>query len=165
MKKKQNLTLPKRLRDELKKPLGRTIPDARQIPRDNTIICVGDIACDHALKAGIMPLVCIYDNKSKRQRIKPMESIRDYQATEVEIKNPAGSLSSAAFTAIREAIESMQTTKIFVDGEEDLLTLAAIVEAQDGWCVVYGQPKEGLVVVEVDEKIKGKVKRILDEMR
>lgn len=158
------LTLPETLRTELKKPLGAVISDAQEIPKDKTIICVGDVACDRVIKAGFQPLVCVYDNKSKRQQIKPIESIRDYPATLVEIENPAGELTSAAFTAIREAINSHQKTKIFVDGEEDLTALAAISEAEDGWVVVYGQPDEGLVAVYVDDEIKNKVKNFLDEM-
>jgi hypothetical protein len=51
-----------------------------------------------------------------------------------------------------------------VEGEEDLLTLVAVVEAPENSLVVYGQPREGLVVVKVDEKIKKRVKEIVDSM-
>jgi len=159
------LLLPENLREELKKPLGEIVSDAKELAKDKTIICVGDLACDHVLKAGFLPLVCVYDNKSKRQDIKPRQSIIDYAATEVEIKNPAGELTREAFTAIWEAIESHQRTKILVDGEEDLLTLAAVVEAEEDSIVVYGQPKEGLCAVNVNEEVKNKVKSLLDEMR
>lgn len=163
--KPQKLKLPESLRDELKKPFGNVAKDARGIPKNKTIICVGDIACDDALKAGLKPIVCVYDNKSNRGAIKPLASIRDYPATEVGISNPAGELSASAFTEIRKARDASRRTKILVEGEEDLITLAAIKEAAEGWIVVYGQPNEGLVVVEVDEKIKTKVEKILNQMR
>ena len=111
------------------------------------------------------PLVCVYDNKSRRCDIKPLESIGNYRAELVEIENNAGELANAAFREIGKALESKTRTKIFVRGEEDLITLAAIAESEDGWLVLYGQPNEGLVVVEVDNKIKSKVKKILGEMR
>jgi hypothetical protein len=38
------------------------------------------------------------------------------------------------------------------------------VEAPENSLVVYGQPREGLVVVKVDEKIKKRVKEIVDSM-
>ncbi len=68
------------------------------------------------------------------------------------------------FEIISEAFEKKDSTKIFVDGEEDLITLAVITTAPNGTLVVYGQPGEGMVFVEVDDDIKDKVNNFLEEM-
>ena len=112
------LKLTESLRRELKKPLGAIFKDARGIPKGKTIICVGDVACDDALAAGLNPLVCVYDNKSRRCDIKPLESIGNYRAELVEIENNAGELANAAFREIGKARESKTRTKIFVRGED-----------------------------------------------
>jgi hypothetical protein len=49
-------------------------------------------------------------------------------------------------------------------GEEDLLTLPAIVEAPIISFVIYGQPEEGIVLVEVDEKKKKEIHALIDAM-
>ncbi len=51
-----------------------------------------------------------------------------------------------------------------VDGEEDLLTLVAVLCAPENSLVVYGQPHEGIVVVKVTEKTKRKIRRIVEAM-
>jgi uncharacterized protein (UPF0218 family) len=52
-----------------------------------------------------------------------------------------------------------------VDGEEDLLTLPAILYAPDGAFVVYGQPYVGVVVAEATKTMKEQVKEFLKEMK
>ena len=55
-------------------------------------------------------------------------------------------------------------TKIVINGEEDLLALPAVLFAPEGSFVVYGQPKEGVVVIKVTAEKKAEVKLIIDEM-
>ena len=50
---------------------------------------------------------------------------------------------------------------LVVNGEEDLLTLPAILFAPLNSLVLYGHWQYGIIVVEVDEKIKEKVRKIL----
>jgi hypothetical protein len=51
-----------------------------------------------------------------------------------------------------------------VSGEEDLLTLPAVLLAKNGSRVFYGQPGKGMVLIEVNAKTKKKVKKLVDEM-
>ena len=53
---------------------------------------------------------------------------------------------------------------IFVDGEEDLLAIPAVLESPDNALVVYGQPSEGLVVVTVSPQTKSDVRKIMNRM-
>jgi len=50
-----------------------------------------------------------------------------------------------------------------IKGEEDLLTLPAILLAPLGAIVIYGQKDVGAVVVEVTEEIKQKISNIINQ--
>lgn len=53
---------------------------------------------------------------------------------------------------------------MIVDGEEDLLTLVAMAVAPLGSFVIYGQPREGVVLVEVDCQANKKAIAFLEAM-
>jgi len=153
------------LREELKKPLGVFISDLTELKAGGIVVCVGDETCDRVLSYGIEPKACVYDNKVGRKDITLKDSIKEFKAEAVELKNPPGTLTQKAFEVLAEAFTKQDNTKIFVDGEEDLITLAAISAAPQDSAVLYGQPGEGLVCVSVNEEIKEKVKKILEEMK
>ena len=67
--------------------------------------------------------------------------------------------------AIIDGLESSKRAQIVIDGEEDLLTLIAILYAPKNAFVIYGQPNEGIVLIKVSEKRKEDVKKILKEMK
>jgi uncharacterized protein (UPF0218 family) len=52
-----------------------------------------------------------------------------------------------------------------VEGEEDLLTLIAIMEAPNNSIIVYGQPYEGIVAVKVTQEKKTEISEILKAMK
>ena len=54
--------------------------------------------------------------------------------------------------------------KIIVDGEEDLATLPAILYAPLGSAVVYGQPNEGSVLVDVTPEKKLHIEEFMKKM-
>ena len=54
--------------------------------------------------------------------------------------------------------------RITVMGEEDLLVLPVCIYAPDNSIVLYGQPNEGLVLVEISTEIRNKVQTLLDLM-
>ncbi len=159
------LRLPLSLRRELKKPFGRVLDDIRELDIESGIlICVGDRVSADALEAGLEPKIIVYDSRIKRESIKLPSSIRNHRAELVEVKNPAGYLTPEAFSALEKALGSDLGYKIFIEGEEDLVALAAIKLAPLGSLVIYGQPGEGLVAVEVDGVMKGKVDKIMEQM-
>jgi len=83
----------------------------------------------------------------------------------VHVKNPQGTITEEAIAAIREALESDEPVRIIVDGEEDLLALIAVLYAPEKSLVVYGQPYEGIVVVEVTSEKKNEAVEILKAMK
>ena len=125
------------------------------------IVSVGDVVSGNMMKKGILPQVMIVDNVVMRKAIAPIL----VDANEIlHVKNPPGTLSEEAWSVIREALALERRTKVLVDGEEDLLTLVAVLCAPENSLVVYGQPHEGIVVVKVTEKTKETMRRIVDEM-
>lgn len=116
-----------------------------------TIISVGDAVSESMIKHGIIPQVLVVDNRVMRKKIKPIHA--DVNQT-IQVKNPPGILTDETWTAMQEAMQGKRT-KILVEGEEDLLTLVAVLCAPENSFVVYGQPREGIVVVKAtNEKIK-----------
>ena len=82
----------------------------------------------------------------------------------VNIRNEAGTITDELINAIEEAIYSNKTTKIIVDGEEDLATLPAIKLSKNGAKVIYGMPDKGMVVVDVNQQTKERANRLLETM-
>ena len=69
-----------------------------------------------------------------------------------------------AWKAIQDAMREKEVVMI-VEGEEDLLTLPAIVESPDDAFVVYGQPSQGLVVVTATAPKKRKILEMMNAMQ
>ncbi len=160
------------LRQELKAPLGllirgssdETMQKLRELIEKGSppmVISVGDAVSDSMIKHGIPSHVLIVDNKIMRTPIKPIPAIT-YQT--VHLRNPPGTLEEEAWAVMRNALSGKSRTKVLVDGEEDLLTLVALLCAPENSLVIYGQPHEGIVVVKVREKTRRKIRRIVDAM-
>jgi GTP-dependent dephospho-CoA kinase len=162
-----DLLLPENLRAGLKRPFGKLYPDIDAITSlvaGTEVIAVGDKVSDGVITKGIKPQICIYDGRTKRKKIAVPDSIKKYDAKAVSVKNPSGQITGEAFQALTDAFATGGKTKILVSGEEDLLTLAAISMAPIGAYVIYGQPDEGVVLVEVNANTKDLVEKILAEM-
>ncbi|MEA2045476.1 MAG: GTP-dependent dephospho-CoA kinase family protein [Euryarchaeota archaeon] len=172
------LRLPGELRSELKKPLGKLyrgkgvecIEEMSDSLRSaSKVIAVGDITTFCLLASSIEPDLCIVDNKTKRKPApdhvqREINDLHEYET--IEVRNPAATISQELMSTIRDALAGeKRRVKIFVtSGEEDLATLPAILYAPEGSVVVYGQPNEGSVLVEVTPEIKEFVKSIIKMM-
>ena len=126
------------------------------------LISVGDVVSLNLHAYNLQPQLSIIDNKSLRTQILPKQI--DVEKT-VHVDNPQGTITEDAISAIKTAIEKNEHTHIVVDGEEDLLTLIAILYAQENAVVVYGQPHEGIVAVKVTYEKKAQVKKFLKAMK
>jgi uncharacterized protein (UPF0218 family) len=82
----------------------------------------------------------------------------------VRVRNAQGTITDEAMIAISEALKSDTRTHIIIEGEEDLLTLAVVLQAPEKALVVYGQPYEGIVVVKVTPEKKKDAQKILNAM-
>ncbi|MBC7112664.1 MAG: DUF359 domain-containing protein [Candidatus Methanomethyliales bacterium] len=162
------LRLPERLRSELSKPHGLLLTGDLDSNVDSVlslirqenppkVVVVGDYALTGFIKFGYMPSLGIYDRKTKRFPF-PLT----LEPTEVT-KNPPGHISDEAVLAIRRLISSPSPSLLYVDGEEDLLSIPAILHSPEGSFVIYGLPSKGMVVIKVDKEIKKKVTKILED--
>lgn len=164
--------LPPELRVKLKKPIGTLIQGSFsetmkklayiiQKEKPAAIISVGDTVSKNLMESNVFPQLSIVDNRVMRRRIHPIPT----KAEKVlYTKNPQGTITEEAITAIQEALKSNQHVIIVVDGEEDLLTLIAVLYAPYNSFVVYGQPREGIVVVKVTPEKKAEVSEVLKIM-
>jgi len=130
--------------------------------KPSKIISVGDIVSQNLHKHNIHPQLTIIDKISLRTQ-KISEEIA-VQKT-VRVDNPQGTITQESIFAIKEALESNQHTHIVVKGEEDLLTLIAVLYAPENAFVVYGQPYSGIVVVRVSSERKARTLEFLNSMK
>ena len=164
-------TLPDRLRTVLRRPLGDLVAgsdiDLGKILRELIekekpvkLILVGDSVSRRASQAGITADVMVIDNVEKRQRTVgysfPGRRV-------IRTKNSAGKIEHDARVAVERAIRG-EADLVEVDGEEDLLTVVAVLAAPIGSLVVYGQPNEGIVLVRVSKERQANAESILKQM-
>jgi len=160
-------------RRELKFPLGlliegsfdETIKKLKKLiekEKPSMIISVGDAVSESLIKKDVFPNVFIVDNKVMR---KPITSFSAEVEETVYVKNPPSTLTEEALREIRRVLkEKKQRVKIIVDGEEDLLTLPAVLYAPENSLVVYGQPQRGIVAVKVTKQEKERVRQVIEGM-
>ena len=154
--------------EELKDTDNRIYEDAPDELNDaEYIITVGDI-CTIKINGQVrMPDLSIIDFKTKRDNPLSSEqrSIMDQIGEKiVNVNNNAGTISDELWNAIEAAISDNVKTRIIVEGEEDLATLAAISLANLGAKVIYGMPDKGMVVVDVNQRSKKRANGLLERM-
>ena len=158
--------------DKFKQPFGllvkgTTSETAQQLrdlfrkERPARIITVGDKVSRNLTDCGISVQLSIIDNRSMRKRAKPV--VLGHNVS-LKVKNPPGTITEEAISAIRKALRIHKQVSIVVEGEEDLLTLPAVLFAPKNSAVVYGQPYEGVVLVKVTPEKKEEARKLLDAM-
>jgi uncharacterized protein (UPF0218 family) len=131
--------------------------------KPSRVIAVGDTVSRNLHVHGINAQLSITDSRSLRRRIPPV--VLETRKVVLHVRNPRGTITDRAMSMVREALLSEDHTHIVVDGEEDLLTLAAVLFAPDKAFVVYGQPHEGVVVVKATAEKKAEAKKLLESMK
>ena len=165
------MDLSETLREELKTPLGKLIKDSnsdkeqiiKKIYSEKIVVTVGDATSELLIKMGLIPFLQIVDGKEKRhERDLP---ISDSVVTTMNCKNPAGEITQQSMDTIKKSLDSKPPIRIIVDGEEDLLVMPVCLFAPENCVVMYGQPDEGLVIVEITSQIRQKVQNIVNSIK
>lgn len=119
----------------------------------NLVLVVGDTTLEKFIKNKWYFSLAIYDGKEQRQ---PTTSqIILGLEPDMRIINKNSSLSVELFQALSHAIhENFQL--LFVDGEEDLATVALVLLLPLQAKIYYGQPQEGMVEIVVNEETKNR---------
>ncbi|MCW1296315.1 MAG: pantetheine-phosphate adenylyltransferase [Candidatus Parvarchaeota archaeon] len=166
-----DLFLTRKVRNELKKPLGMLIIGrnkkrvVRKILRKisklkyEKLICVGDTATNSFLSIGFRPDICIFDGRIRRNRY-----IKVKLKPTLYIYNPPSSINKEAWKVIKRAIKSKKKENIFVEGEEDLLVIPCVILSKNN-IVVYGQPSKGIVFLTSDKETRKKFVKIIKKMK
>ena len=164
------MKLQESLREKLKIPLGILLLD-NQVSKENVlkytqsgsfIITVGDATTEKMLNFGIIPSLQIIDAQEKRVKRAPPSN--EMVTTVLSCKNPPGEITNESIDVIKRAFTSETPVRIIVNGEEDLLVLPVCIYAPKNAVVMYGQPNEGLVIVQINDQIRNKIQLILDSM-
>ena len=111
---------------------------------------------------GIIPSLQIIDSQEKRVKRDPPSE--ENITTNISCDNPAGKIDPQSIIVIKNAFKSEPPVRVTVNGEEDLLVIPVCIHAPENSVVMYGQPNEGLVIVQIDDKIRKKTQLILDSM-
>ncbi len=151
------------LKRALKKPMG-TLYKAGQKAKlkaalnGHTLYAVGDATVRTLFKLGMHPHVRVYDLKTRREPLPPKQAafFDTLFGEKITTVNPAGHISPSLEKAVGMAVKSEAPLNLFVIGEEDLAVIPLLLQAPMGAKIAYGQPKEGIVVLDVDEKMKAK---------
>jgi len=125
------------------------------------VIVVGDFTLKALLNAGCVPDLGIFDRLTKRVTC-------DFPNVKAEVvRNPAGEIGDEAVSLIKKALNSRRRKKVMmaVDGEEDLLSLPAIVNAPEGSLVIYGLPDRGMMLVTADHETKEKIASVISQFQ
>lgn len=147
--------LPEYLRETLRRPLGKLYKNVDEIPLTQKgrglLVSVGDVTTAELVRRGILPDISIVDNRVMRGPVP--EEIKKFLHTTVrtiKVRNPPSTITSELMEALREK----PPFRIEVEGEEDLAALACGVILPIGSLILYGQPHEGVVAVELTEEKK-----------
>ncbi len=162
------LRLPADVRPLLKRPLGEllgtTAAAAERIRQLHPVrlIAIGDVATAELLKAGVKPDIAVIDFLVMRSFVSDdiKKTIDSYNVRIVRVGNPPGTVTPELHRALETA---RPPVKIVVRGEENLATLPAVLTAPIGSVIVYGQPNEGMVLIEVTEQKKREFQGLLEK--
>ena len=173
------VSMPSKLDDELKKPMGVLFEGPEEeptvamhaalqsIPKEAPcIIAVGDVTVAALLECGWVPDVGVVDGMTKRQ-VWSGELDRSSFVGHLNCENPPGQLTPDLLECIDLALEFTFSEDggpvlLEVDGEEDLSPIFIHLLAPIGTAVLYGQPSQGVVLRITDTATKVRSRLILD---
>ena len=167
----KKIFFPEEAKKVLRRPAGKLItgdPDevARRVKsiiefdEPKLVVAVGDYTSKKLRDVDVRVNLYIVDGKVER---KATELFKPEGLRVVRVVNEAGTLNPEAVKTLHKLLrgEELRDMVLMVEGEEDLLTLAAILSAPDQTIIVYGQPGKGCVVVKVDDRVRDLALNIL----
>lgn len=153
----------------LKRPFGTLVPEnditkqkiLSMLVDAKKIITVGDATTERLISFGITPHLAVIDGLERRSR---RNHFIKYHTKEMLCANPAGTISKEAVNVLQIALETAPPVIVKVQGEEDLLALPLFIIAPKGAVVLYGQPLEGMVVVNITEEKQNQAKDLMHKI-
>ena len=171
---KKNIIISKKVRAILKKPQGKLLtngefsqPEIRQLlgqckrwGNERLVILVGDSLTRRFLDEKLCYDIAIIDLIVERipQKLFTNQFLKE-NVKYVAVNKP-GTIASDLAGKIKKLIKKERGV-IRVIGEEDLAATPVILLSSLKTLVLYGQPKKGVVMIEVTEKVKEKLVKII----
>jgi hypothetical protein len=169
------LRMPAVLDDEFKTPMGELFEgpeDALEValsamleslPENHgALVAVGDVTVKGLMDMGVLPDIAFIDGQTKRETLDASLLVRgDAYAQQRSVVNPPGKLTPELLDVVRWALEQDQSVLVEVDGEEDLAPMFVLATAPLGTIVVYGQPRQGVVMRILDMEAKHRARNLL----
>ncbi|MBA0908503.1 MAG: GTP-dependent dephospho-CoA kinase family protein [Nitrosarchaeum sp.] len=164
------MNLPDSLRAQLKIPLGTLVVESQTskkniqnyLPKNAYLITVGDRTTEKMIDYGFIPSLQIIDNQEKR--ITRESPKNDPSYIQLSCNNPAAQITLESIEQIKHAFTLKTPVRLTIFGEEDLLVIPACIFAPENSIVMYGQPNQGLVIIQVTPEIRNKTQKLLDLM-
>lgn len=154
-----------RLRERLKKPLGKVVPfaEAAEMLKGRRVIAVGDEIAFNFLEMGKIPFVSVFDFNTLRVPVEGRVEgkLKEFYPHPEETEKPAGELNEGMFRIAKRMLET--GGGLYVKGEEDLFALSFALLIEDE-VVVYGQPGEGCVILEKGNFEKEELEEMVKEL-
>jgi GTP-dependent dephospho-CoA kinase len=162
--------LPASLRGVFQEPFGPVMTTDEllaSLPAGATIVAVGDVVSLTLINHGRRPKVIVIDYKTQRGDDDPLlrRILGSWGDEVVRVRNPAATITDELVAALKAALAAKGSTRIEVDGEEDLAGLPVFAHAPDGTIVLYGMPHRGVVRVVVDAQKRAMALDLLKKMR
>ncbi|GKS62397.1 hypothetical protein YTPLAS21_18550 [Candidatus Nitrosocosmicus sp.] len=158
--------------DLLKEPFGTLIRDnevtidlvTEILKKAPKVIAVGDTTTEKLVGFGFIPDISVTDCMEKRV-IKASKFEYPVDKT-IHLDNKPGELSKQVILEVKKLILANaydSKIRIIIKGEEDLVALPFLMYSPNDWVICYGQPNEGLVIVQVTEDSKKKAMLIFNK--
>lgn len=159
--------LPPHITQRFQLPQGPVVTTARALSAA-PIFLVGDIVTETFIQNHWPFTAAFFDQRNQRQSyLSSALANHPGFADAVCLPNPAGQLSSELVAWLqafchRVGEQPHQATRLVrIEGEEDLVTVAAVLLAPLGTQIYYGQPQQGMVELVVTEELKARFARLL----
>jgi uncharacterized protein (UPF0218 family) len=158
--------------DLLKEPFGTLIRDnevtiglvTEILKKAPKVTAVGDTTTEKLVGFGFIPDISVTDCMEKRV-IKASKFEYPVDKT-IHLDNKPGELSEQVVLEVKKLILANaydSKIRIIIKGEEDLVALPFLMYSPNNWVICYGQPNEGLVIVQVTEDSKKKAMLIFNK--
>lgn len=147
------------LKEKVRFPIGKLLKDSLvkreslefYFATSNLNVSVGDRTTERFSEFGLHPDLEVIDTVERREKRAPPTTTSPNQRV-FTAENRAGTISSDALQKLRLCLESIteerKRARLVISGEEDLLVLPVVAFFPIGTFVFYGQPREGLVIVD-----------------
>lgn len=165
-----DLLLPQSLRKTLQEPFGEVHPQLSIDGEDKRVVTVGDVVTQDINKLSKKHFLSIIDFRVERKEMFTQYHQLGFSSNQqaVRVHNPAGHITAALFSAVKETFsvnDANRNIVIHVEGEEDLAVLPVVLAAPLGTFVLYGQPGVGVVTIKVSEETKNKAYSIVSRFK